>query len=150
MNECTVVPAYYAFKKKKHPSDNYYKWMRNFLKLNSYMMIYTGDQESASKILEMRKGLEDKTKVVVLPFEDLYCSRFMDYWKKDYERDHETYHDPALYIIWNEKTAFIKRAKESNPFGTSKSRIVLILRQFLPSLQALLEEPEFLRYIKAT
>lgn len=118
MNECTVITAYYEFKKKKHPSDNYYKWMMNFLRLDCYMLIYTGDEESARRIIDMRCGREDKTRVVVLPFGELYCSQFMEYWKRDYERDHERYHDPALYIIWNEKTAFIKRGKELNPFGT--------------------------------
>lgn len=116
--EATVVTAYYEFKRKKHPSDNYYKWMKNFLSIPCYMIIYTGDQESAAKISILRLGLEDKTRVIILPFEDLYCSQFMNYWKRDYDRDHERYHDPSLYIIWNEKTAFIKRAKELDPFNT--------------------------------
>lgn len=114
----TIVTAYYEFNKKKHPTSNYYKWMNNFLKLNSYMVIYTGDFESCQKINNMRKGFEDKTKVIILNFNDLYCSKFIDYWKKDFERDHERYHDPSLYIIWNEKTAFMKRAKDLNPFNT--------------------------------
>ena len=119
MSSCaTVVTAYYEFKKKKHHSDNYYKWMKFFLSINCYMIIYTGDYESAKKIKLLRRGLDDKTVVIVLPFDQLYCSQFMEYWKKDYERDHEKYHDPALYIIWNEKTAFIKRAKDLNPFNT--------------------------------
>ena len=118
MHEATVVTAYYEFKKKKHPSDNYYKWMKNFLRIPCYMIVYTGDQESAQNIQAMRTGLDNRTRVIILPFEELYCSQFMDYWKRDYDRDHERYHDPALYIIWNEKTAFIKRAKELNPFDT--------------------------------
>jgi hypothetical protein len=118
LNTATVVTAYYEFKKKKHPSDNYYKWMKNFLCIPCYMVIYTGDEESAAKIKALRPNLEDKTKVIILPFEDLHCSQYMDYWNKDYARDHERYHDPALYIIWNEKTAFIKRARDLNPFNT--------------------------------
>jgi hypothetical protein len=117
-NTGTVVTAYYEFKKKKHPSDNYFLWMKNFLKIDCYMLIYTGDEECAEKIKAMRTGLEGKTHVVVLPFENLHCSQYMDYWQKDYVRDHERYHDPALYIIWNEKTAFIKRGKDLNPFNT--------------------------------
>jgi hypothetical protein len=118
VNESTVVTAYYEFKRKKHTSDSYYKWMKNFLSINCYMIIYTGDEKSSQQIQELRKGLENKTKIVILPFENLYCSQFMSYWQKDYARDHERYHDPSLYIIWNEKTAFIKRAKDLNPFNT--------------------------------
>ena len=114
----TVVTAYYEFKRKKHGTDNYYKWMKNFLSIPCNMMIYTGDDESASKIKALRIGLEDKTIIIVLDFNELYCSQFMKYWEKDYNRDHERYHDPALYIIWNEKTAFIKRAKDLNPFNS--------------------------------
>lgn len=116
--EATVVTAYYEFDKKKHSSDNYYKWMQNFLKIKCYMIIYTGDEYSADKIFHLRNDLKNMTRIVVLPFEELYCSQFMDYWKRDYNRDHERYHDPSLYIIWNEKTAFIKRAYELNPFNT--------------------------------
>lgn len=118
MKEGTIVTAYYELQKKKHTSPNYYKWMHNFLKLDSYMIIYTGDFESYEIISLLRKDKLDKTKIVILDFHDLYCSKFMDYWNKDYLRDHEKYHDPALYIIWNEKTAFIKRAKDMNPFNT--------------------------------
>jgi hypothetical protein len=79
LNTATVVTAYYEFKKKKHPSDNYYKWMKNFLSIPCYMVIYTGDEESAAKIKALRPNLEDKTKVIILPFEDLHCSQYMDY-----------------------------------------------------------------------
>jgi hypothetical protein len=116
--EATVVTAYYEFNKKKHSSDSYYRWMQNFLKINCYMIIYTGDQSSADKIRSLRQDKENKTIVIILPFEKLHCSQYMDYWQKDYARDHERYHDPALYIIWNEKTAFIKRAKDLDPFKT--------------------------------
>jgi hypothetical protein len=42
----------------------------------------------------------------------------MDYWIKDYSRDHEKIHDPLLYIIWNEKSMFLSNAVDINPFGT--------------------------------
>lgn len=117
-NSATIVTAYYELNKKKHTTSNYYKWINNFMKLDSYMIIYTGDEESYKNLLEMRKGFENKTRIVILKFNDLYCNKFNDYWKKDFLRDHEKYHDPALYIIWNEKTAFIKKAKILNPFNT--------------------------------
>ena len=43
----------------------------------------------------------------------------MDYWNRDYERDIEKeYHNQNLYIIWNEKTNFMKKAMDLNHFNT--------------------------------
>lgn len=117
-NTATVVTAFYNLKKKKYTSYKYFNWMKNFLSIDCYMLIYADDETCAEKIRELRKEFEDKTVVVVLPFDELHCSQYIDYWKKDYARDHEKYHDPGLYIIWNEKTAFMKRGKDLNPFNT--------------------------------
>ncbi len=43
----------------------------------------------------------------------------MDYWNRDYERDIEKeYHNQNLYILWNEKTTFMKKAMDYNYFNT--------------------------------
>lgn len=117
-NECTVVTAYYDFSKKKHSSNTYYKWMKTFLSLPCKMIIYVGSQDIYDIVKTYRSSFESSTKVILLPLEELYCYQMMDYWEKDYTRDHEKYHSPLLYIIWNEKTAFLKKAKDANPFET--------------------------------
>lgn len=117
-NECTVVTAFYDFKKKKFSSNNYYEWMKNFLSIPCKMIIFVGDQTIYNKVSQYRDMYKDITQIFVLPIENLHCYKMMDYWEKDYERDHERYHDPYLYIIWNEKTAFLKKAKDMNIFET--------------------------------
>lgn len=117
-DECTIVTAYYEFPKKKHTSNSYFDWITNFLpNVDSYMIIFT-DQASYDKLHKLREKLLDKTVILIVPFENLFCYKFIDYWNKDYARDHERIHHPYLYIIWNEKTMFMHKAMELNPFNT--------------------------------
>lgn len=115
----TIVTAYYELDHKKYASSSYYIWMRRFLTLDAFMIIFTGDETTARVIKDMRAHAPSKTQVVVMPFQELYCARFMDYWHRDHERDHEkAIHDPALYVLWNEKTSFLKKAYVLDPFDT--------------------------------
>jgi hypothetical protein len=117
-NKCTLVTAFYDFEKKKNTSDKYYEWMENFLPhLNSYIIIFT-DERSYMKIYNLRKNHLGKTKIALLPISDFYTYKYMDHWKKDLIRDHEGCHSVELYMIWNEKSMFVKRAIEINPFDT--------------------------------
>lgn len=119
INEATIVTAYYQTKTKKHTIEHYFNYMKNLFSLNSYMVIYIENQENYKKIKELRKGYEEKTIIIILPFEELNCYQYMSYWEKDYERDHEkNYHDIGLYVVWNEKVTFMKKTKDSNPFNT--------------------------------
>lgn len=119
MNELTIVTAYYEIEKSKHSKENYFNWIKNFMTINNYMVIFVNDEIQKNKIYNLRLDYLDKTKIIILPFEELYCYQFMDYWNKDYERDIEKqFHNQNLYIIWNEKTAFMKKAMDLNPFNT--------------------------------
>lgn len=118
-NECTVVTAYYDFDRKKHKSEEYYIWMKYLLNLPCKMVIFVGEQKTNDIVKSYRKSFDNTTKIILLPVEELYCYKMMDYWNKDYHRDHEKFrHDPFLYLIWNEKTNFLKRTKDMNPFDT--------------------------------
>lgn len=122
MNECTLVTAFYDFRFKKHTNENYDIWIRNFLEnTDSYMVIYTDSDETANYLLQYRKQFLQKTKIIVEPLDKLYCYQptYQEYWLKDYRRDHEnTYHNPYLYIIWNEKSMFMFKTYVLNPFKT--------------------------------
>lgn len=120
--ECTVVTAYYDFPRKKHASFSYNLWIRMFLNnIKSNVLIFT-DAESSNMLREIRNDLEENIKenvrIVVLPITEFYTYKYLSYWQKDYERDHEKQHNPHLYMIWNEKTMFIQRAINMNPFNT--------------------------------
>lgn len=116
---CTVVTAYYELPYKKHSSSSYDKWSRLFLEnIDCNMVVFT-DETSIERLKEQRKMHLDKTKFIILPLETFYTYRFMDYWKKDHERDHEKgYHHPYLYMVWAEKSMFVKRAIEYNYFDS--------------------------------
>lgn len=115
---CTIVTAFYNFSKKKHTTDEYIQWMQNFLpNVDSNMVIFT-DQHCVSFICELRQNYPLKTKIVVCPLEEFYTYGYLHHWEKDILRDHERYHSIELYMIWNEKAAFVKRAIELNPFNT--------------------------------
>lgn len=115
---CTLVTAFYDFEKKKNTSDKYYEWMENFLPhLNTNVVIFT-DERSYDKIYDLRKNHLPRTKVVMLPITEFHTYKYMAHWQKDLMRDHERCHSIELYMIWNEKSMFVKRAIELNPFDT--------------------------------
>lgn len=121
-NNCTIVSAFYDSSIKKHTSKEYKEWISYFLpNANSPMVIFT-DENSFDIIYEARKNHENKTKIIVLPVHDFYTHKYINHWKKDVNRDHEilngTQHSIELYMIWNEKPMFVKRAMDINPFRT--------------------------------
>lgn len=117
-DECTIVTAYYEFPKKKHTSNSYLEWITNFLPIvDSFMIIFT-DEQSYEKLYKLRSRYLEKTAIIIKPLEQLYCYKFIDYWDKDFERDHERIHHQNLYIIWNEKSMFMLHALKINPFNT--------------------------------
>lgn len=112
----SIVSCYFKIK-SKHSYDNYNIWMRNMLEnIDTPMIIYC-DLESSDMIRTYRgnKPLE----LVVMSFNDFYTMKYADYWEYAYEIDPERkIHNPLLYMIWNEKIAFVNRACSSNPFET--------------------------------
>ena len=118
-NECTVVTAYFDFPIKKNSTHSYLNWIKNFLpNTDAYMIIFT-DEKSRDMISNLRKNYEEKTKIIKTELTDFYCHKYMDYWDKDFNRDHEnSYHHQYLYMIWNEKSNFLNVSINYNPFDT--------------------------------
>lgn len=116
---CTVVTAYYKFP-SKHSAESYESWMQNMLSLDCPMVIFT-DDENADKIRAYRGDKMLKTLIWVMPLSDCFYAQepflktWEQHWKMDYER---SIHNPNLYIIWNEKTMFVQKVIERNPFGS--------------------------------
>ena len=119
-NRCTIVSCYYK-SPAKHSNKEYDEWMHNFLTTVENEMIIFCDEESFSKIMELRKDFQDITFVYVLPLSETYCgnAHYQDVWIKDWQRDIErAIHHPNLYNIWNEKSMFVYRVMQLNPFNT--------------------------------
>lgn len=113
MPSCLIVTAYYR-SPAKHTVNQYHFWMGHFLKTINNPLVIFCDQQSVEQIIELRKEFLDKTWIYVLPFQELYCSNIN--WTKDWQRDRErSIHNPNLYIIWNEKSAFVHRAMLKHP-----------------------------------
>jgi hypothetical protein len=88
------------------------------LKIDSNMVIFC-DNVSLPLIMQGREGKMEKTKIEVMMLEEFYTYKYYSTFLKDYQIDREQRigHTPPLYMIWNEKSNFLKRAIEMNPFN---------------------------------
>lgn len=122
MSDITIVSAFFSFKKNKYNSLDIYKfWGSNLLPfLNKNLVIFT-DEDNYDFIISLRPNeLREKTRIIKMNIQDFYMMNYIDYLKKDLERDHESsYHNLDLYMIWNEKLNFIKKAINLNFFNSS-------------------------------
>ena len=94
--------------------------MANFLTTVHTPMVIFCDQSCVEEIQGLRGSLPST--IIAKPFNSLMCAKepYASYWMKDIERDHErNYHNPNLYIIWNEKANFVKEAMRLNIYDTS-------------------------------
>jgi hypothetical protein len=81
------------------------------------MIIFT-DNQNYEKIKQIRN--ESNTKIVKIELKDFVVYDYIDYWKYCHSIDIENkYHSPELYMIWAEKTFFLKRAINLNPFNSN-------------------------------
>jgi hypothetical protein len=118
----TIVTAYFKLEKSKASHAKYLDWMRNMLIIDNPMVIFC-DDSSVLLIERLRElaGHAEKTRVIPTRLEDFYCYRYIDVFKKHMDIDHErAIHSIELYLIWNEKSNFLRRAIEANPFSSEK------------------------------
>ena len=116
MSKTTIVTAYFKLPQSKASHDKYTEWMQNMLMNNNPMIIFC-DSSSVDQLQEYRKDFLEITKIIPIEFKDFYCYKYFPSFVNDYNtKDHERNHNPYLYLIWNEKTHFLKRAIEMNVF----------------------------------
>lgn len=119
LNYTTIVTCYFKIP-SKHSQENYKKWMTNMLTNISTPMVIFCDPESESFITELRKDYINKTHIIVLSIDDFYTSKYKDKFIEHHEIDPEKkIHSVPLYMIWAEKSNFLKRAKTLNPFNSN-------------------------------
>lgn len=118
MHNYTIITAYIEIPKKKFPSEIYHNWINNYMLLikDTPLIIYTNSEKVKNNILNLRKKYLYNTKIIEVDIKDLYCYKYINYFNNDFDRDTEKYHDPLLYLIWNNKTAFIYDAYKKNLF----------------------------------
>ena len=122
MDDITIVSALFSLKKNKYNSMDIYKfWGSNLLcNLNKNFVIFT-DEENYDFICSLRTNeLKEKTRIIKTKIEDFYMYNHIEYLKKDLIRDQQQHiHNVDLYLIWNEKLNFIKKAIDLNFFNSS-------------------------------
>ena len=115
----TVVSAYYDCNTKKYSKDKYREWLQNFLSLPTYLVFFC-EEALREFVLENRKGLEDKTTVIVVPREDWHMKSLGDekFWKSQKGKDPDGgLVSEEVYTLWLEKKEFVKRAIGLNPYN---------------------------------
>ena len=116
-DDLTIVSAYYKMK-SKHSSEQYFQWISNFVLLNKSLVFFTS-KEFMPIIKKLRpKELYYKTKFIELEIEDFYTYKnFYIEFNETYKIDIEnSYHSVPLYMIWAEKSTFLKKAIYKNYF----------------------------------
>lgn len=112
----TIISAFYPLKSSSHSIGNYRAWIQNFCKIPSSMVIFTTEQYSL-EILQWRRGLLDKTHVIVKPFETfaMTCPSMMKFWEKQELLDSEK-GSAELYAVWALKQEMVRIAVNQNRF----------------------------------
>ena len=113
----TIVTCYFQLKQSKASHEIYSKWMSNMLIIENPMIIFC-DDKSVQMIHELRNGKHDKTIIIPTKFTDFYTYKYATSFLQHYQMDNEQRvgHNMFLYMIWSEKSHFLKRAIEMDPF----------------------------------
>ena len=120
MEKATIVTGYFELDVSKASDSKYKEWMKNMLVIDNPMVIFC-DNESRDFIEEIRIDKKDKTVVIVVfDIKEFYSYKYVNEYINNYKIDKEQNvgHSPILYMIWAEKSHFLKRAIEINPFKT--------------------------------
>jgi hypothetical protein len=108
----TIVTAYFNIPKSKANHETYKGWMKNMLTIQNRMIIFC-DASSVQLIRSLRLNNPYATIIVETKFEEFHCYKYVDIFKAQHAIDHErSIHSVELYLIWNEKSNFLKRATE--------------------------------------
>jgi len=115
---CTIVTGYFNIK-SKFAHEQYVSWMKNMLcNVRTPMVIYT-DKSTYNLIYELRKPFMKFTKIIVCQLSDFYMYKYVKQFENTWLLDHEKHiHTPELYMVWAEKSFFLRRAIENNYFNT--------------------------------
>jgi hypothetical protein len=113
----TLITAYFELPISKKSHDQYIEWMKNMLIIETPMVIFS-DEASKPLIKQIRGTLPSY--YVTLDFDDFYTARYETtfYEHQLLDREIAVGHNPQLYMIWNEKSHFLKQAADLNPFQT--------------------------------
>lgn len=134
-SDITIVTGYFTIP-SKFSNEKYQEWIKNFLSLNCNMIIFT-DSNNYDKINEMRN--DKNTKIIKIDLFQFETWKYFDYWKYCKSIDREEYHTIELYLIWAEKTFFLEKAIQLDPFQS---------KLFFWSDMGCIRDEKMLRYLE--
>ena len=109
----TLVTAYFKIK-SKHTENEYLNWIKNLLKIKTPIVFFTDIPE----IVKYRNK-DYPLKIIKCSYTDFFVYKYYDIWEKSHNLDPEkNIHNKYLYMIWNEKSNFIKKAIDYNYFNS--------------------------------
>jgi hypothetical protein len=115
----TIVTGYFQLETSKASHQIYSVWMQNMLAIKNSMVIFC-DEKNINAVRELRKDNMANTVILKTRFEDFYTHRYINNFIQHQQLDTEVSrgHNVYLYMVWAEKSNFLKRAIEMNPFST--------------------------------
>jgi hypothetical protein len=113
----TIVTAYFKLPKSKATHEQYSQWMANMLAIDNEMVIFC-DSAFVDEIKTLRRDRLAKTYICATSLVDFYTYRYVNYFLEHSKMDREVAigHNMFLYMIWSEKSHFLRRAIEIDPF----------------------------------
>lgn len=115
----TIVTGYFQLERSKASHEIYRGWMQNMLAIKNPMIIFC-DSQNIEMIRELRKENIENTRIIETKWDDFYSHRYINNFIQHQQLDAEVSkgHNVYLYMVWAEKSNFLKRAIEMNPFST--------------------------------
>ena len=114
----TIVSCFYLLEKNKYNNNIYDKWLNNFIKIETPIVLFTN--EKTKPYLEQKIIGKNNFKILVVEFEDFKTYKYLNQFKEQHQTldNEKKKHNVFLYLIWNEKIEFVKKAIYLNPFQT--------------------------------
>ena len=148
----TIVSCFYKLSSSKHTTDEYDKWIKNFvLNINANLCVFTSSKgkDYLTDILKNNVGL--KYHIIVKEINDYEIfKKYPNIWEEQEQKDpnKKCGRKRGCYILWNSKFDLLKEAIELNPFNSDKfiwndignvrdQRIVPLLKNY-PNLLSLI------------
>lgn len=111
----TLVTAYFELPHSKFNNNIYENWIKNFLLIKTPIVVYT----NKPNFIKNHRDNYLPITVIECNIKDFLVYKYLDQWKEHLNIDHEKkIHNINLYMIWNEKSNFIKKTIDLNPYNT--------------------------------
>lgn len=124
-NPVTIVSCYYQLEKSKHSVQEYRSWIENFLRHVDQPIVMFGEESTLEAMKQIREeaNLGSTFFPIALPFSECNYSseEWIQTWNKQVELSNfKDLHGQELYRVWANKSFFVQKAIEKNPFQSEK------------------------------